>query len=71
VRDVRCPACGEAFGCGADQPVSEPCWCTRVTLGKPALDALTATYQGCLCPGCLTASATSTLPAPSEPSRHT
>jgi hypothetical protein len=68
VREVRCPACGEAFSCGADEPASAPCWCVQVTIPKPALDALAVTYDGCLCPTCLAATAATAGPGRTDSS---
>lgn len=44
---VRCPSCGAAFGCGADDP-ARPCWCALLPPVAPA-----STRGGCLCPACL------------------
>ena len=56
---ARCARCGAAFACGADRPVSDPCWCTAVALGGTVLERLARTFEGCLCPACLEAHATS------------
>lgn len=46
----RCEACGEQFGCGADVG---RCWCDQVDLDAAALARLRASFDRCLCPGCL------------------
>lgn len=47
----RCPRCGGAFHCGADDPT--PCPCTAFTLTATRLAELRRTYTGCLCLRCL------------------
>src|SRR5688500_15028750 len=51
--EAACPRCGQGFACGADRPVADPCWCTRVALAGMVLDRLATTFDGCLCPTCL------------------
>jgi hypothetical protein len=51
--NVACPGCGDGFTCGADRPVSDPCWCTRVSLPGLVLERLATAFEGCLCPSCL------------------
>jgi Cysteine-rich CWC len=50
-QNARCPRCGGAFRCGADDPA--PCACTRITLDAAALARLRAAFRGCLCSNCL------------------
>ena len=47
----RCPRCGAAFHCGAND--AAPCACTMVTLDAATLAALRERYTGCLCLACL------------------
>ena len=49
--NTRCPRCGGAFHCGAND--REPCVCTTIALDAATLAALRDRYDGCLCPGCL------------------
>ena len=60
--DLACPGCGDGFTCGADRPVSDPCWCTRVNLPGLVLERLATTFEGCLCPSCLGGQAAGTEP---------
>ena len=53
-----CAACGEEFGCGANQNSDTTpldCWCMSVDLGPAALNELQERYRGCLCSKCLRA----------------
>jgi hypothetical protein len=54
----RCPRCGGAFHCGAND--TSPCPCTTVQLDQATLDALQSGYCGCLCMTCLKALAAGT-----------
>jgi len=47
----RCPRCGGAFHCGAND--AGPCACTGVTLDDATLAALRASFNACLCLRCL------------------
>jgi len=47
----RCPRCGGAFHCGAND--AAPCACTTLKLPAALLARLNAQYQGCLCLRCL------------------
>jgi len=49
--DDRCPRCGGAFHCGANDP--GPCACTTLKLDAATLAALNRSYAGCLCLRCL------------------
>ena len=49
----RCPRCGGAFHCGADD--AEPCACTALKLDVATLADLRQRYAGCLCLNCLQA----------------
>jgi cysteine-rich CWC protein len=49
--ESRCPRCGGAFHCGAND--ATPCACTGVALDAAALAELRARYTGCLCLNCL------------------
>jgi len=49
--DARCPRCGGAFHCGAND--AAPCACTAVKLDTAVLAALRERYDGCLCLACL------------------
>ncbi|MCW5665712.1 MAG: cysteine-rich CWC family protein [Piscinibacter sp.] len=48
---TRCPRCGGAFHCGANDP--GPCACTTLRLDAATLARLSAAYRGCLCLRCL------------------
>ncbi len=48
-----CPRCGAERVCGARRPASSPCWCASVAVNQAVLERLAATFEGCLCPGCL------------------
>ena len=51
--DARCPRCGGAFHCGAQD--ATPCACSTLVL-TPELQAdLRQRYSGCLCLACLRA----------------
>lgn len=49
--ESRCPRCGGAFHCGANDP--GPCACTTLKLDAATLARLSAEYHGCLCLRCL------------------
>lgn len=49
--NARCPRCGGAFRCGANDPA--PCACATLTLNDATLAALRERWQGCLCLACL------------------
>ncbi|MBX3605527.1 MAG: cysteine-rich CWC family protein [Piscinibacter sp.] len=49
--DARCPRCGGAFHCGANDP--GPCACTTLKVDAKTLARLAAEYRGCLCLRCL------------------
>ena len=49
--DDRCPRCGGAFHCGADDAV--PCACSTVRLDTATLARLRQQFSGCLCVACL------------------
>lgn len=49
--DDRCPRCGGAFHCGAND--AAPCACTTLQLDDATLADLRQRYSGCLCLGCL------------------
>ena len=49
--DTRCPRCGGAFHCGANDP--GPCACTTLHLDAATLAQLNREYHGCLCLRCL------------------
>jgi len=49
--DDRCPRCGGAFHCGAND--AAPCACTALPLDAVTLTELRARYTGCLCLACL------------------
>jgi len=51
--DTRCPRCGGAFHCGANDPL--PCACTALQLSADTLARLRLRYSGCLCLSCLRA----------------
>lgn len=50
LREQRCEACGESFGCGAE---TGGCWCDEVTLDAATLARLRDEFTRCLCPACL------------------
>lgn len=58
----RCPRCGGAFHCGANDDA--PCACTGLRLSPELSAALRARWSRCLCLGCLQALAAG---APLEP----
>jgi hypothetical protein len=47
----RCPRCGGAFHCGANDP--QPCPCAALTLDAALLARLRERHDGCLCLTCL------------------
>lgn len=49
--DDRCPRCGGAFHCGAND--AAPCACATIALDAATLVALRVRYAGCLCLTCL------------------
>lgn len=49
--ESRCPRCGGAFHCGAND--AGPCACTTLQLAPATLARLAAQYRGCLCLRCL------------------
>jgi hypothetical protein len=49
--NARCPRCGSAFHCGANDPT--PCACASLTLDAELLRTLRERYDRCLCVGCL------------------
>jgi hypothetical protein len=49
--NTRCPRCGGAFHCGAND--AEPCACCGLRLDEATLADLRARYRGCLCLACL------------------
>ena len=57
-------SCGRSFGCGAAEG---SCWCAEVELDDAARARLAASYDGCLCPACLSRAAAGTLPPPRPP----
>jgi iron complex transport system permease protein len=59
-----CPQCGEQFECMGGKP---GCWCEEVTLSGPALHALRAAADDCLCPECLTGRADAPIAPPGIP----
>lgn len=60
--DARCPRCGGAFHCGAQDPA--PCACSTLVLAPALQAALRQRYEGCLCVACLQSLANG---APLEP----
>lgn len=60
--EARCPRCGGAFHCGAQDPT--PCACSALKLTPELQAALRERYAGCLCVACLQALAQG---APLEP----
>lgn len=57
LEQVKCVACGEEFGCGANAGPGDAipnCWCSAVEVSEAALAEMQARYQGCLCRNCLT-----------------
>lgn len=52
-QNSRCPRCGAAFHCGADDP--SPCACVDLRLDAALLADLRLRYSGCLCLACLRA----------------
>lgn len=61
----RCPRCGGAFHCGADDP--QPCACTSLTLPPALLAGLRERFEGCLCMACLTQLQAEARPASARP----
>lgn len=51
--ESRCPRCGQAFHCGADD--AQPCACATLTLDAELLAALRERHGLCLCLRCLQA----------------
>ena len=49
--DDRCPRCGDAFHCGANDAL--PCACTTIALDAAMLASLRGRFAGCLCLNCL------------------
>ena len=49
--ESRCPRCGGAFHCGAND--AAPCACTTLKLDAATLARLAAQYAACLCLRCL------------------
>lgn len=51
-----CPLCGGANRCApaASGTLDVPCWCTRATVSREALERVPAEWRGkaCLCPRC-------------------
>jgi ribosomal protein L34E len=45
----NCPRCGKEFVCSA----SARCWCFEYSLSVEAMDVIQNSYQGCVCPECL------------------
>ena len=50
--NARCPRCGKAFHCGAQDAM---CECAQVQLIDALRTELQQRYVGCLCVGCLRA----------------
>ena len=46
-----CASCGQPFACELSLA---GCWCSGVTLTDNDRAQLRASYEGCLCPACLT-----------------
>lgn len=53
----KCPACGAVFECHSQ--TGNRCWCMDVVLSENQLEYIKINYDGCLCPQCLAALATS------------
>lgn len=51
-----CESCGVEFGCGAG---SEMCWCFDLEVSASATASIAEKYAQCLCPKCLSSSASS------------
>jgi len=58
--NTRCPRCGGAFHCGAND--ADPCACCGLRLDEATLADLRTRYTGCLCLACLREIATPKLP---------
>ena len=57
LEQVKCVACGEEFGCGANASPGDAipnCWCSAIEVSEAALAEMQARYRGCLCRNCLT-----------------
>ena len=66
--NARCPRCGGAFRCGADDPAPRPC--TTLVVPPALLQQLRACHQGCLCLDCLRALAATAPQAPADSTAH-
>ncbi|PKP36284.1 MAG: hypothetical protein CVT98_08395 [Bacteroidetes bacterium HGW-Bacteroidetes-15] len=55
IRFKYCPKCNALFDCYCES--DRECWCNEVKLTPKALEKLSKTYSGCLCPSCLKAAA--------------
>lgn len=49
--DARCPRCGKAFHCGANDPT--PCPCGSFALSAATTQMLREQYASCVCMACL------------------
>lgn len=49
-----CPLCDVAFTCESNQP---GCWCEEISLSRERLALIALAAAGCLCHGCLAATA--------------
>jgi hypothetical protein len=59
--ESRCPRCGGAFHCGAND--AGPCACTTLALTPALRTELAARFHGCLCLACLRTLAAGQAPA--------
>ena len=53
-----CPRCGDGFDCQSGN-----CWCDNIALRPATLKWLGRSYEGCLCPSCLSEFTTDPLSA--------
>ena len=57
LEQLKCVACGEEFGCGANASPADAslnCWCAAIEITEAELAEIQDRYQGCLCRNCLT-----------------
>lgn len=57
LEQLKCVACGEEFGCGANASAGDTtlnCWCSAIEISEEALAEMQSRFQGCLCRNCLT-----------------
>lgn len=48
--NLKCGKCGREFQCGRR---NSSCWCSAIKIDRDSLELLNKTFEGCLCPSCL------------------